>query len=468
MRRRDFLKTALICGVSAQYGQLLITAGASPGSLENISDSRFGPIQQDPGHILNLPKGFYYQIISGIGQEMEDGLKVPGWPDGMHAFPLDRDRIIILCNHELDMTQTDLSCWQGADIALKRKYIPRVYDRNRDGVLAPGGVRRLVYNLKSRRLERQHMALVGTLRNCSGGMTPWSSWISCEESVAGRGEHGLYQSHGYCFEVPAKKAGMQQAVPIKAMGRFNHEAALVEPATGIVYMTEDRRNGLFYRYLPDSPGNLAAGGRLQALAVKNSAGALATGNQRPPLFPVQEPQDVGWVDLENVDSSDDHLRQQGISRNAATFIRGEGMALQQDNKGSLIWFMCTEGGVQGLGQIFNYRLSPDEGRHGENKKPGQLTLFSEPNNPQLLRHGDNLVLMPNGDLLVCEDHDQKQRLIGVTPEGSYYVVAENARSAAEFAGATFSFDGMVLFVNLQQQNSTLAITGPWHNKVQVG
>lgn len=464
MRRRGFLKTALICGVSAQYGQLLMAAGASPGSLENVSDLRFGPLQEDPGYILNLPKGFHYQVISGIGQKMEDGLKVPGWPDGMHAFPLDRQRVVMLCNHELDMIQTGMSCWQDADMSVKHKYAARIYDRNREGVFAPGGVRRLVYNLKSGRLERQHMALAGTLRNCSGGMTPWDSWISCEESVTGRGEHGLYRSHGYCFEVPARQSGMHKAVPIKAMGRFNHEAALVEPATGIVYMTEDRWNGLFYRYIPDRPGKLLAGGRLQALAVKGSAGASATGNQQHPLFPLQEPQDVVWVDLENVDSADDHLRQQGISKNAATFIRGEGMTLQQDKKGSLIWFMCTEGGIKGLGQIFNYRPSAEEGRRGEDKKPGQLTLFSEPNNPQLLRHGDNLALMPNGDLLVCEDHYEKQRLIGVTPESGYYVLAENVQSAAEFAGATFSPDGTVLFVNLQQQNSTVAITGPWHQK----
>ncbi len=466
MDRRVFLKTTLISGASTQYGQLLMTASASPGSLKNISDSGFGPLQKDSKYILNLPGGFRYQIISTIGQEMEDGLKTPGWPDGMHAFPLDNDRVVVLCNHELDMTQTDLSCWHDTDTAIKRKHAARIYDQNRDGIFAPGGVRRLVYNLKSRRLERQHMALAGTLRNCSGGMTPWDSWISCEESATKRGEHWLRKSHGYCFEVPAKKSGMQEAVPIKAMGRFNHEAAIVDPATGIVYMTEDRRNGLFYRYIPDRRGKLIRGGRLQALAVKDSTGPSATGNQWRRLFPAQEPQDVRWVDLENVDPPDDSLRQQGISKDAAMFIRGEGMTLQQDKEGSLIWFMCTEGGAKGLGQIFNYRPSPDEGQQSEDKKPGQLTLFSEPNNPHLLRHGDNLALMPNNDLLVCEDHHEKQRLIGVTLEGDYYVIAENVQSAAEFAGATFSPDRTTLFVNLQQQNSTVAITGPWHKKAR--
>jgi len=57
------------------------------------------------------------------------------------------------------------------------------------------------------------------------------------------------------------------------MGRFNHEACAVDPATGIVYMTEDRGDGLLYRFVPDQPGRLAAGGRLQALALVDQPGA---------------------------------------------------------------------------------------------------------------------------------------------------------------------------------------------------
>ena len=130
-----------------------------------------------------------------------------------------------------------------------------------------------------------------------------------------------------------------------------------------------------------------------------------------------------------------------------------------------IWIMCTTGGRLGLGQIFYYQPSPAEAGFRESQQPGELTLFSEPNNPQLLRNGDNLALMPNGDLLVCEDHLQVQRLIGVTASGEYYVLASNPRGASEFTGATFSPDGTTLFVNLQQQGGTVAITGPWRKRI---
>jgi secreted PhoX family phosphatase len=127
--------------------------------------------------------------------------------------------------------------------------------------------------------------------------------------------------------------------------------------------------------------------------------------------------------------------------------------------------MCTTGGKLGLGQVFYYEPSAYEGKPGEEEKPGRLTLFSEPNNPELLRNGDNLALMPNGDLLVCEDHQRLQRLVGITASGQYYVLARNPRGASEFTGATFSPDGSTLFVNLQQQGGTLAIFGPWHKRL---
>ena len=66
-------------------------------------------------------------------------------------------------------------------------------------------------------------------------------------------------------------SGLTTPVPLVDMGRFVHEAVAVDPATGIVYQTEDRNDGLIYRFLPAKPGQLAAGGRLQALAVRESA-----------------------------------------------------------------------------------------------------------------------------------------------------------------------------------------------------
>lgn len=462
MKRRNFIKGLAFSGA---FPTLLYAAGQT--------DARqikgFGELVNDPRRILNLPDGFRYGVISVLAQDMEDGRKVPGWPDGMHAFPLDSQRIIILCNHELDISQHKLSAWQGKPVN-DRKTLSHSYDRGSDGLPAPGGVRRMVYNLKTHKLERQHMALLGTVRNCSGGATPWGSWISCEESVLSQGQGGLQQSHGYCFEVPANKTGIMDAKPLKAMGRFNHEAAAVDPDTGIIYQTEDRPDGLFYRFIPNKPKVLRSGGRLQALALDSSKGSVSTGNRGEFRTETGKAMSVHWVDIDNVESPKDDLRYQGQKLGATRFVRGEGMVVErgEDGRTKRIWIMCTTGGVKGYGQIFYYQPSPQEGKSQESESPGMLTLFSEPNNAQLLLNGDNITLMPNGDLLVCEDSQQQQRLIGVTPTGEYYVIASNARSASEFTGATFSPDGSTLFVNLQQQGGTVAIVGPWNRKVVDG
>ena len=50
------------------------------------------------------------------------------------------------------------------------------------------------------------------------------------------------KNHGWVFEVPATtEPGLTKPVPLKAMGRFNHEAVAIDPRSGIVYLTEDRK-----------------------------------------------------------------------------------------------------------------------------------------------------------------------------------------------------------------------------------
>ena len=102
-------------------------------------------------------------------------------------------------------------------------------------------------------------------------------------------------------------------------------------------------------------------------------------------------------------------------------------------------------------------------RAAPNAAPGAAELFVESADPALLRMPDNVAVAPWGHLFVCEDRggEETNHVRGVTPEGRLYTVARNARSASEFAGACFSPDGSTLFVNLQEDGLTVAITGPW-------
>ncbi len=423
----------------------------------------YGSLVSDPDGILSLPAGFHYRVISRVGDAMDDGFVVPGLADDMHAFPGRGGRTILVRNHELDPASRE-TAFRVMRRALSDTELAHIYDSG----AGRGGVSTVVVDTASGRVEGQYLTLAGTLRNCSGGATPWGSWISCEEMVIGAGEFGARRAHGYNFEVPAAARALVEPLPLEAMGRFNHEAVAVDARTGIVYQTEDREDGLLYRFIPAKPRRLAAGGRLQALAIRDRPG-VHTGNgaDAAHAFAVGERHPVDWVDLDPLASGDDDLRFRGRLKGAAAFMRGEGMTVEVDANGAetRIWIIATSGGPGGLGQLWCYRPTQGEGRAEERRQPGTLELALEPRNMALLRNGDNLTLAPFGDLLICEDHDGVQHIVGVTPAGGMYRFAANPRADSEFAGVTFSANGRTLFVNLQRPGLTFAIEGPWHTRI---
>ena len=129
-----------------------------------------------------------------------------------------------------------------------------------------------------------------------------------------------------------------------------------------------------------------------------------------------------------------------------------------------IFFACTNGGPDKLGQVFKYIPSPYEGTSRESESPGKLILFAESDNKNILKNCDNLTVAPWGDIILCEDHSDAF-LRGITPEGDVYTFGHNVGSKSEFAGATFSPSGNTLFVNIQGPGHTLAITGPWGERL---
>ena len=330
----------------------------------------------------------------------------------------------------------------------------------KDGTPLPGGTTTLIYNLKTQAVEREYLSLVGTLRNCAGGVTPWGTWLTCEENVSRAGD-GIQKDHGWVFEVPIDIDGPIDPQPLKAMGRFNREAAAVDPETGIVYMTEDRDDSLLYRFIPTVPGELHQGGRLQALSLKAGPSAQDSRNWDQPEIPLGKWYDAVWIDLDDVESPADDLRERGHKQGATLFARGEGIHWGDGE----LYFCCTSGGAAKLGQIMRYRPSTAEGTAQEIGLPGQIQLFLESDDPARFNFGDNLTVAPNGHLLVCEDQytdPVRNHIRGVTPDGQLYDFAR-VRPQTESAGACFSPDGSTLFVNLYHPTRTLAINGPWQN-----
>ena len=306
--------------------QSLAAAAAVPAwSLTaRAADRSVGPLRQDPNGLLDLPAGYSYRVVSRAGDPMHDGFVVPGYHDGMGAFTGDDGRIILVCNHEIAPSQQRRSAFAQATEEQFTAITDKLYDQGGRSTPGAGGTTTTIYNPRTGETERQHLSLAGTELNCAGGSTPWGSWLSCEECFEGPGL-GLSnfrfvmrdQPHGYVFEVPANATELTAAKPIKAMGKFEHEAAAVHHATGIVYLTEDRHHSLFYRYIPDKPGQLHHGGRLQALAVVAEPSFSTHNWGRRPRLPVAKPVAVRWIDLNDVEPAKNQLRLHGAAFGAA-------------------------------------------------------------------------------------------------------------------------------------------------------
>lgn len=451
INRRHFLQTIAAAAVTPAAS----CAATRPG---------IGPLVPDPNRLLDVPADFNVHVVSRVGDTMSDGLQVPAAHDGMAAFEGSDGRVILVCNHEMVSSFPEYSAFGTGFAELPAALKEKVYDWGDEVTPGAGGTTTTIYDPREQQTERQFLSLGGTELNCAGGPTPWGSWLSCEETFSSAGtsfESGRKlvrnERHGYVFEVPAAATELAEAVALREMGRFEHEAAAVHAASGIVYLTEDRYHSLFYRFIPDVPGQLHEGGRLQALTVAGQPSFRTHNWGVEPNISADGSLPVAWTDLDDVDSLEDDLRSRGAALGAATFARGEGLTAAGDD----LVFTCTIGGRARLGQVFRYTPSRYEGTDNEVKDPGRLQLVAEAQEDSLLRNADNLTMAPWGDLIVCEDTASHCGLVGIRPDGSQYALADNPYTSSELAGVCFSPDGNTLFVNIQYPGMTVAVTGPW-------
>jgi secreted PhoX family phosphatase len=469
--RRTFLtrSAAAAAGTAAAGSTLFHTlngAAASPPAVghdhrpSRRGDGGYGPLSrvadQNGDEILALPAGFEYVTFSKIGETMSDGTPVPVAHDGMGAFAAHRGRTLLIRNHEVRTGPGTVNGSAHAPADVK-------YDE-----LGVGGTVNLVFDTRRGELERQFVSFAGSIVNCAGGIAyKDAGWITSEETVAGPNQ-GWAQKHGYNFLVGVGAREATSSPALTAMGRFAHEAVAVDPRTGFVYQTEDDGNDSgFYRFRPSDPRDLTAGGRLEMLAVVGEPQrSMITGQQLGRAL------DVRWVRISDPDPDLEGgatpVALQGIAQGGALFNRLEGIWYDAHTRG--FFFNSTSGGNAALGQVWHYQPRRET-----------LTLFFESPGGSVLDSPDNLLVTPRGGILLCEDDasgadndthplapgiEDVNRLIGLNTRGEAFEFAVNVLNDSEFAGATFSPDGDVLFVNLFGDGTpgsgmTCAITGPW-------
>jgi uncharacterized protein len=450
LRRRDFnlgLTSAAFAGLALSGCAALRKA---PDVLRRAPGFRrqrmgrvdpYGPLVEDRRGLLDLPARFDYEVVAWAGDwegrrdRLDDGRAVPGSADGMGSFDLGGGKVVLVRNHESTRE---------------------------------GGTTTIVYDCRRGARTEHYRSLSGTRRNCAGGVTPWGTWLSCEEDLTvERRPDGTRKKHGYVYQVPAIGDGAEARQPLEHLGRFNHEAAAVDPRTHIIYMTEDQVDGLFYRYVPPSfERPTDPGGRLEALVFAEAGHGTDSRNWGKADWTEGDWRDVLWRELDVAEGESDGLRRHGLrDRKAVRFACAEGVHFGDGE----LYFTVTSGGRIKSGQIMRYRPDPDDpGR-------GKLQLFLESTDPGAFNFADNLAVAPNGHLVACEDpywggeKTYLPRMIdssapcylrGVTPDGDLYDIAR-LRNGSELAGACFSPDGDILFLNVYSPGITLAIRGEW-------
>jgi uncharacterized protein len=458
LSRRQFVARTAAAGVAVSLAGSVEALFASQPAL-GTSGPRigYGPLVPDPDGMLDLPRGFSYRILSREGTVRSDGLRVPSRFDGMGTFP-DRDcGSRLVRNHE---------CSPTANIPVKAP-AERTYDPG-----AAGGTSTLVIDRNGRNTD-EFTSLGGSAINCSGGPSPWRTWLTCEETEDKAGTRGYTKDHGFIFEVdPYDNRRNVDPTPLKAMGRFQHEAVAIDPHTGIVYETEDAfvaPLGSFYRFLPNRPrggwGSLRAGGELQAIHV-------------PDLRDLSVVQEAGttfhgieWVTVPDPLATTESVRAQDYSKPITGGYKIEGA-----------WWGARDRCVYFVSSFARTELGPARDHDGQVWKydPRRRTLrleviFTRPSpgsdNPEF-DAPDNITMSPYGGLMMCEDGLGDQHMLGTTEDGEVFKFAKNrvntgtaeAPAYGELAGVGFSADGRTMFFNIYDPGITFAVTGPWRRR----
>ncbi len=505
LNRRQMLGTTALTGAAVLTASSGLTGtataapapGADPARHPESTGPRgskgprglFPPLRSGPGDLLALPSGFSYEVVSVSGAtEIHDGTgrvigKTPDRPDGTGSVRSGRN-VRLIQNHEAGPGAK----WPVPLVA------GTVYDPG-----ALGGGCTVVETTRDGRRISEWVGLSGTVSNCAGGLTPWGSWLTCEETEAKAGTviggATLGKDHGYVFEVFPEGPGRQSPQPITAWGRAPHEAAVVEPSRRRVYLTEDsgNPNGLLYRWTAPDGYRLNPyiarslkpnDGALQALAVLTNDGSVLPDLAYVTAAQIGRPFATKWVTVPDRHATSTSIRKQftggEVTRSkklegawgddhgfyfAASFAFGAAdLPANATKHDGQIWHYSYADRTLTLVAYFPYNpVLHDETPDWETTLGPSLDLaFDGP---------DNVHISPYGTLVIAEDGNTANHLLSWTRDTGAQAIARNlivleqndlgGNVYSEMTGPTFSPDGSVLFGNVQEPGHVFAIRGPW-------
>jgi uncharacterized protein len=109
-------------------------------------------------------------------------------------------------------------------------------------------------------------SLVTTIRNCSGGTTPWNTVITAEENTSGGDSNGDgYNDVGWLVEIDPVTAtvmdydGDGAEDKLFKMGRMNHENVIINNEGTVAYYGEDGGSHCMYKFVPTTANDFTEG-----------------------------------------------------------------------------------------------------------------------------------------------------------------------------------------------------------------
>ncbi len=456
LSRREFLRNLLFTAGSVSTATWLTACGSSStpgGDLPGLRRSKFadiGPLLAPDENGLQLPAGFTSRVVAVYNEPPIPGIGFR-WhsdPDGAGMFRTDDGGWIYVSNAEVrDATTLGSALSQAIP-----SQVPLPLDQlaSRESManplingllsvvsglplpiqvplLAPlaGGASALRFDADGNLIDAYPIQR-DTTTNCSGGATPWGTWINGEEIV-----------DGYMFEAsPLRDGGTP--VRLDRFGRKAHEQVAIDVNDRAIYHTEDiTSEDRFYRTVFPTSAWPAGGkpdysrGVLQVLAVEGGSAAAQQG-----------PAPIRWVDA--IDDGTPQFRVR--LENTTSFPGNEGVWFLNgfvyfSSKGDdNIWVIDTIGNT--IESIYN-------------PAAGDAPIGSpvDPTEPPMAGV-DNLCMTLDGEMIVVEDGGFNRAMV-LLPDRSTIPLLRipgdhDGAFATEVTGPAFSPDGRRLYVASQR------------------